>query len=430
MKAWIEEADEVLNARSDIAGTVASLRESATRSGPATEDSGQDAWTFPPDRNSERFLHDTLADLQQKLDRLDVEQRKLVARRLSWAEQIEELSTNHPNAQHSWPDVRAAIARNPSYADCRMDLSVENVLGLAPIGENPVTGLWEFYHLRSAWDGESDPREISIPTHDFDGSIPVTEEAGIVFVLLPGGKVTLGSQNTDPDGPNYDRQADDDEVLHEVTLSPFFLARHEMTQAQWERLWSGDESLRQPSRYKEGDFPGNVHRITRVHPVEQVSWPMCNTLLTQHGLVLPTEAQWEYGCRGGTTTAWWVPEDQLQDVANVADALVQEHTSWVSESWRDGHIVHAPVGSFEANPFGLFDVHGNLWEWCREMYGAYGDERDGDGLREAETTLVRVNRGGSFGNLASYARSAKRSSDSPSFRLSGLGLRPARMLEP
>ena len=77
-----------------------------------------------------------------------------------------------------------------------------------------------------------DPRDIAIPQHREDGSIEVTGKTGIVFVLLPGGTVTLGSQSDDQDSPYYDKQRADNEALHEVTLAPFFLARHELTQGQ------------------------------------------------------------------------------------------------------------------------------------------------------------------------------------------------------
>jgi formylglycine-generating enzyme required for sulfatase activity len=257
----------------------------------------------------------------------------------------------------------------------------------------------------------------------------VKSGTGIVFVLLPGGTVTLGSQKDDPNAPFYDPQSLGNETLHEVTLSPFLLARHELTQGQWSRLWTWDAELRVPSSYK-ADQNVVGKRITLANPVEQVDWGMSDRLLTRHGMSLPTEAQWEYGCRGGTTTAWNVAFEELGKVANVADAAAKAAApQWGSfESWRDGHVVHAPVGTFAANAFGLHDVHGNVWEWCRDGYGDYGSERTGDGLRSGSSPANRSLRGGCFVIAATYARAAGRSGSAPSIRNDLLGLRPARII--
>ena len=103
---------------------------------------------------------------------------------------------------------------------------------------------------------------------------------------------------------------------------------------------------------------------------------------------------------------------------------------WNCETWSDGHVVHAPVGSFGANGFGLFDVHGNVMEWCRDQSSDYGSEGGGDGARpdSADRSAIRVFRGGSFFNPAANARSAYRLSVAPSFRINDLGLRPARLI--
>jgi formylglycine-generating enzyme required for sulfatase activity len=215
-----------------------------------------------------------------------------------------------------------------------------------------------------------------------------------------------------------------------VTLSPFLLARHELTQGQWSRLWTWDTELRVPSSYKSGQSIAGK-KITMANPVESVDWGMSDRLLTRHGMSLPTEAQWEYGCRGGTTTPWNVTLADLRKVANVADADAKRAVpSWTCETWADGHVVHASVGSFGANGFGLYDVHGNVWEWCRDHSSDYGSERSGDGVRpdSADRSASRVNRGGGFYNPAALARAAYRDRIAPSIRSNALGLRPARLI--
>ena len=297
------------------------------------------------------------------------------------------------------------------------EVSIELIpqMGLVPLGMNPETKLWEFYHLRSAWDGTSDPTTIALPTHREDGSIEVTADTGIVFVLLPGATFWRGAQATDPNGPNYDKQARPDEAPRRVNVPPFFLARNEMTQEQWARLWSGGEALRRPSNYGLGyRHAGMTAAVDGSHPVEQVSWTMSSETMARHGLSLPTEAQWEYGCRGTTNTPYWFDFADLKDLANVADATAKRAgVAWTCESWSDGHIIHAPVGTFGANRFGLHDVHGNLSEWCEHTYGS---------------SSVRVYRGGSYGYPAVLARSAERSSSAGAIRRSNLGLRPARLI--
>jgi serine/threonine protein kinase len=211
------------------------------------------SWEFEDD--VDRFLFDTLVRFEEKIEAFEDGSTGTLSNarwRLDWAERVEGLTAGHPGARVTWEAARSAIAQadgvvaSSRYAAAPIDLRPQQ--GLVPIGMNPRTKLWEFYHLRSAWDPRSgeDPAELEIPRHDpQSGTIDVGERTGIVFVLIPGGTFTMGAQAADPDGSNYDPWAQDNEAPREVALAPFFLARHELTQAQWLRLAS-DERAPEP----------------------------------------------------------------------------------------------------------------------------------------------------------------------------------------
>jgi formylglycine-generating enzyme required for sulfatase activity len=398
--------------------------------------------TLAPPAAAEERDQFVRASLQAGLTKLEAFARQTVASvrtRLAWAQRIAELSIDRHRAR--WNAARASISAadgkraSQLYRAQPIDLAPQ--IGLVPIGMNPRTKLWEFYELRSAWNGESDPAELPIPSHRSDGDLEVGPETGIVFVLIPGGTFMMGAQSSDEHQPNYDVEAQPHEgPVHEVTLAPFLLARHAMTQAQWARL-SGDDD--RPSLYDSKNSARSCRRtdmdmanmVTEAHPVEQVSWVACDALLRRHGLVLPTEAQWEYAARAGTTTPWWTgaEKETLRGAANLADVGAEEvATQREIEEWLDdGYTIHAPVDALQPNPFGLHHVHGNIQEWCRDAYeGNYEQQpRLGDGLRH-EHGRQRVGRGGSFADKASVARSSNRSYDAEKFSYCSVGLRPGR----
>jgi formylglycine-generating enzyme required for sulfatase activity len=252
-----------------------------------------------------------------------------------------------------------------------------------------------------------------------------------VLVLIPGGTFWMGAQKTDASSQNYDPEALGDESVHRVTLSPYFLSKYELTQGQWQRFTGSN-----PSNYKSG-FNGT---IGPTNPVEQVSWLDCERVLRRLGLELPSEAQWEFGARGGTSSVWWTgsEKESLADKVNLADQsyVAVGGPAGVAAWWpefNDGFPVHAPVGRLPANGFGLHEVCGNVFEWCFDAYESYPEAGgassaardplvDGDGL------ATRVSRGGSFILAATGARSAIRNSFTPTFQVIYLGVRPSRAL--
>ncbi|MFO1077319.1 MAG: bifunctional serine/threonine-protein kinase/formylglycine-generating enzyme family protein [Planctomycetota bacterium] len=393
-------------------------------------------------RPSRALLRATLAALRPDVEKLEADAARICASDLPWAMNVGRwMKDKHPKARCSWVDAATAIARadgvtaSTRYRDVPIALNAQ--MGLVPIGMNPCTKLWEFYDLRSAWDPFSnvDPADIEIPEFDPEGRIAVGEDTGIVFVLVPGGAFIMGSPKGETD--------ETDENGGRVCLSPFFLARHELSQAQWQRLGNGGND----SRWRRGGPDTEKLPVGPTHPVDTISWLAADAVLRRNGMDLPTEAQWEYAARAGTTTPWWLGQyDELASLGrerlsacNLADkAFMTSYQMINCEAWNDGFVATAPVDWGVDNAFGFFNVHGNVWEWCRDWKCVYDEGtpvQPGTGLREpgpkdAASNQVKhkVYRGGSYLWRASEARSANRQSQYPDMKGDDLGVRPMRPL--
>ncbi len=341
------------------------------------------------------------------------------------------------SVRERWRVARAAIAKadgetaSQLYASVPIDLQPQD--GLVPLGMNPRSKLWEFYELRSAVDlaANVDPATVPLPAFDANGNIAVGATTGIVFVLLPGGTFTFGAQSEDATGPNYDELMPAGGRTFVVTLTPFFLARHEMTQGQWQRLGGP----MQPYYPTGTQHPGMANAVTLAHPIEQVSWTECAALLARHGLQLPTDTQLEYGYRAGTTTPWCFGRsiDDLRERVNLLDTATQQRVpQWQGQAvpWDDGCMAHAPAGSLPANDFGLHEVHGNVHEWCLDGHTKTPQFASGDGRQITDDDGKRIFRGGSFLSPAQAVRSAWRFAMSKDWRSHDLGCRAARALLP
>lgn len=214
----------------------------------------------------------------------------------------------------------------------------------------------------------------------------------------------------------------DDEVLHQVTLTQgFWMAETTVTQALWQAVMDGEN----PSRFQ--DDPNN--------PVEQVSWndaqafiQKLNTLLqpyqSEYAFRLPTEAEWEYACRAGTQTPFNFAGELSLDKVNYRGTW-----EFKSGEWGQGALQKTtPVKSYPCNDWGLYEMHGNVWEWCQDWYGDYPNEpvTNPTGVNDGSGRVVR---GGSWSGIGGSARSALRYWNDAARRSNDLGFRFALGLQ-
>jgi formylglycine-generating enzyme required for sulfatase activity len=214
-------------------------------------------------------------------------------------------------------------------------------------------------------------------------------DAEMKFAWCPPGTFLMGGDGQD------------DNPQHRVTITKgFWMGIYPVTQTQWQAVMG----------YNPSNFPGADQ------PVEMVSWDDCQEFcqkmaeLTGKPIQLPTEAEWEYACRAGTTGEYFS--------GNGEDAL--KKVGWYNGN--SGSQTHVVGEKKTANPWGLFDVHGNVWEWCQDLDAALGSEsiKDPINLNNGD---ARVLRGGSWLNVAVYCRAAYRNWRAPGSRVINYGLR-------
>jgi len=214
---------------------------------------------------------------------------------------------------------------------------------------------------------------------------------GLEFVLVPGASVTMGTPEGAPG--RYGNEGPE----HRVKIKPFLLCRTECTQEAWDKI--GGNDIRQ---WKGADLP-----------IERVSWDDCTIWCRKAGLRLPTEAEWEYACRAGTSTAFYAGNGEAD-----LDAI-----GWYRKN-ADGRT--HPVGKKKSNAFGLVDMSGNVWEWCEDTWheNYVGAPRDGTAWI-GEDAAKRVVRGACWESQAQYCRSFTRTAFRQGLRDSSTGFRPA-----
>jgi serine/threonine-protein kinase len=264
----------------------------------------------------------------------------------------------------------------------------------------------------------------------------VVDSAGIAYVLVPAGELVMGSDSGDPD----------ERPVRKITLGPYYVSRHEVTNAQYEEF---DPRHRRTEFSPEDDMP-----------VVAVSWhdadAFCRWLSKKEGVEcrLPTEAEWEGAARLPVRAVARLPAPQASRQAGTqtggkgpaafpwGDVPAVDGDGWRAniapaknrDTWaKDGHAFAAPVGSFErgASPSGCHDLAGNVWEWCQDWYDeSYYKTGDGADPSGPESGERKVLRGGSFANSVRAARSANRAAGEPGLVEGCVGFRVVREIDP
>ena len=251
------------------------------------------------------------------------------------------------------------------------------------------------------------------------------EVYGFTFRWIPPGEFMMGSPTSEPD------RVENEGPQHKVRISKgFWLGECEVSQEQWEAVMRSNPSF----------FRG------KSRPVEQIDWDDCQTFIkklngkdTKNKFRLPTEAEWEYACRAGTLTPMFNGDLNILGLNNAPDL---DPIAWYagnsgsgnsrdfdSSKWTETQFFHTragthPVGKKAPNPWGLYDIHGNVWEWCQDWYAedyySFSPKVDPKG---PSTGKKRVGRGGAWYDHAKTFRAAFRLPLKPSFKSKVMGLR-------
>ena len=276
-------------------------------------------------------------------------------------------------------------------------------------GKDPVFDYGDYLYEHDDFTKVDDINGILIHWAD---TMDVSDEQKIVvrnlvanLVSVSGGTFRMGAQNSDPQSDNYDAEARDNEnPVHEVTLSNYYIGKFEITQRDW-RTIMGDE-LDWPEQYGRGDdFPAyNVSRTEALRFMEKLS------AMTRLPFRLPTEAQWEFAAQGGNRSLHlrYSGSNNVDEVA------------WHKEN-ANGSL--HPVGGKQPNELGLHDMSGNLWEWCSDTYGQYPSTPQTDPLADSGSLFVL--RGGSWTYFPTYCRVTCRDSYSGDDASVSVGFRVA-----
>ena len=385
MRDWLHRVD-------DVAARAADHRERLSRMDHAAESSDRAGEAFERRRLDRKLELAAIRGLEQLTEAHGLRAR--VVDRLDGAQQSVR-RTLEGRAAIAWRDTIDSV-----HADLRYrSVALQPIEGLVPLGVDRDGGLYAF-----CVDGTGNIPEL------VNGTVKPRLGDAVVLLLVPPGSFNLGSQCDDKDGPDFfpllDERMSTNEKLVErqqwsegpmvvgLRMSPYLLAKYELTQDQWLRIGGSEWSQNRPDpEAGEGDSE-------KLRPVDMISWDECRSRLAHHGLELPTEAMWEYACEAGSS-AQWPPGIDLSSLHTVA-----HYRSSTIAGQRPEKTFR--VGSLLPNAWGFYDMLGNVAEWCLEGYtnGYHGavagsghllDEAPNEGQPvDVDEASQKVLRGGSY----------------------------------
>jgi serine/threonine protein kinase/formylglycine-generating enzyme required for sulfatase activity len=415
LRAWLQDAEGLY---AHLPEHITALEAIRTRGRLQTAVPSHPAFLF--EDAIDQFKHDKLADLVERMRLFGQGQSSFevnldaVRDRLQLAESLQRRLANEDRI--AWDTCRKDLARSDSiYAG----LTLEPLPGLVPLGWDQESGLWEFWHIASGsrphWEGQ--------PLGAGRASL-AADDSGIVLILLPAREFTMGAEQGS--GPPGLEALENEAPPRRVALDAFFISKWEVSQGQWNNQFG-----RNPSHFRPG---ADAVSVTLRHPATDMNLPEAETSCRRWDLEVPTEAQWEFACRAGTVTpfAFGSSAKELVGAINIADHSANGFNGVQPvESWDDTYPVHAPVDAFKPNAFGILNMHGNVWEWCRDPACDYRSSvpRAGDGLRAASAPTPEVIlRGGGYFDIATRCRSTFRFVWPSSNPHAVVGLRPVRYI--
>jgi len=273
---------------------------------------------------------------------------------------------------------------------------------LSSIRKNPVAQVLQFTTPKLRLEGNQiKSMKVTCQAKYFIEDLGA--EIHLEMIEIPGGTFQMGASETE--GISYANP------VHQVTVDPFFMSKYLITQEQWERVANSFPRVKDSLKLRPAQFRGSANL-----PVEKVSWlnavEFCARLSQQSGRSyrLPSESEWEYACRAGTTTPFHLGETITTDFANYDGNF--NYASKMIDGKRP-----TPVTTFPPNAFGLHDMHGNLWEWCEDLWHETYEGAPSDGIAWLDNSnhQWRLLRGGSWGVLAEQCCSAHRHYSYPNF---------------